>query len=91
VLLLDEEKYNGQRRERGSIRSTQRSRGVFVVEAERWRRERGKIRGRSSNKSLKVLCHYATMINNGTCACRLDFDKSGAYYGVLIRRISGRI
>ena len=51
----------GRRREKGwsearkgSVRSKLRLRGVLVVEAERWRRERGMIGGRSSNKSLKV-------------------------------------
>jgi hypothetical protein len=27
---------------------------------------------------------YVTMINDGTSARRFDFEKSGAYYGVLV-------
>ena len=54
LLEVDEERWNGQRRERGSVRSRRRLRGVLVVEAERWRLEREKIRDRSSNKSLVI-------------------------------------
>jgi hypothetical protein len=56
VLEVDEERLNVQRRERGSVRSRRGLKGVLLVEAERWRRERGKIVGRSLNKSLKVSC-----------------------------------
>jgi hypothetical protein len=55
ALEVDEEKSNGQRRERGSVRNRQRLlKGVLVVEAERWMLEREKIRGRSLNKSIEV-------------------------------------
>jgi hypothetical protein len=54
MLEVDEERWNGQRREKGCVRSRRRLRGVLMVEAERWRRERRMIRGISSKKSLEV-------------------------------------
>jgi hypothetical protein len=54
VLEVDEESWNGQRRDWRSVRSRRRLRGVLMVDAERWRRERRKIRCRSSIKSLEV-------------------------------------
>jgi hypothetical protein len=44
VLEVDEEGWNGQRQEKGSVKNRRRLRGVLVVEAERWRLERENIR-----------------------------------------------
>jgi hypothetical protein len=48
VLEVYEERWMARK---GSARSRRRLRGVLMLDAERRRKERGKIRGRSSNKS----------------------------------------
>jgi hypothetical protein len=63
VLEVYEEIWDGHRRERGCVKSRRRLREVLMMEAERWRQERGKIRGRSSNKSIifsliKILAYF---------------------------------